>query len=221
MSQRIFASLVLVLVLLKTLNLSAEPAFIETYPHLKDYIFEEPKSDFYIGFGAAPVGAIKNRMLFTANFFQVHWIRKPWDIEILSASYGFTTAEPSYVKSRHFIFRTAPKFNVYKFFSVGPMLGYELVSFPEISARLYKNSFASPTEPFSTRGIIYGVMVSENFELKNNYIFKLNQVFYKQTYSTERTDEDWLFLYDRRELRLDTTPIQAETVFMLEASLLF
>lgn len=193
----------------------------ETYPHLKDYTFKEPKSPYYLGFGITPIGTVKNRFMFAANFFQVHWVKDRYDLELFNASYGFTNAQPSSIQSTHFTFRTAPKYKVLQSFSVGPILGYEFVSYPQINARLYANGLSTPSEPFSSRGFIYGAMVSENLDYKQDYILKLNQVIYNQTYSTEKTDLNWLYLYDRTDLRRDKTNIESGLVILFELSLLF
>jgi len=204
-----------------TVDLASASSIVETYPDLKEQLFKEPKSAYYLGFGLTPLGTVKSRFIFAANFFQVHWIRDRYDIEILNASYAVTTAQPSYVQYDSFTFRTSPKYKVLQNFSVGPLLGYEFVSYPQINARLYKNGYSSPSEPFSSKGVIYGVMVSENITYKENYFIKLNQVLYNETYSTEKTDQDWLYLYDRSELRKDKTDLENGTVFLFEVSLLF
>jgi hypothetical protein len=199
----------------------AEASILETHAHLKDYLFEEPKSNFYLGFGLTPVGLLRGRMLFAANFFQLHWLSGMWDLELLNASFGFTSTQQTTLQSNHFVFRTAPKVKLFKLISLGPVLGYEFVSFPEVKSRLFKNQFATPTEPFSSGGVIYGFMASETFTYKDDYLIKVNQLVFKQNYSTEKTLEEWYYLYDRADLRADKTPIEGDLVFMIEIALLF
>jgi hypothetical protein len=198
------------------------PSITETMPHLIDLTFKEPKSSFYVGFGLTPVAVLRGRMLYGINFFQLHWIRDMWDIEILNASYGIANAQPVYLSSRHFMFRSSPKIRFFKMMSIGPVFGYEFVSFPEVDAKIYKAPWQTPNfEPFSSKGPIYGVMVSQTFSIWTDYILKVNEAFIKQTYSTDKTDEGWEYLYDKREIRNNKSALEADTVMMLEFSLLF
>jgi len=203
-------------------GISGPPSIVETFPHLKDLTFKEPRSDFYLGFGITPVGVLKGRMLFGIDFFQIHWIRDFWDIEILNASYGISNGQPSYLSSRHFTFRSSPKIRFFKMFSVGPILGYEFVSFPEINSRLIKAPWTTPNwEPFSSKGIIYGVGLSQTFNIWGDYILKFNESYIKQTYSTEKTEDEWDYLYEERAIRNDKSGIDADTVMSIGISLLF
>ncbi len=212
---------VLILLLLANAPSAQAVSIVESYPNLKELTFKEPKSNFYLGFGFTPIGSTHGRTLFGINFFQLHWIRDYWDMELFSATYGMTNGQPAYLESRHFLFRTSPKIRFFKMLSVGPLLGYEYVSFPEINSHLFKVPWATPVEPFSSKGLIYGLMFSETLPVWNDYILKLNQVIMKQTYSTEKTTDNWDYLFDRREVRNDKSAIEADTVLMIEISLLF
>jgi hypothetical protein len=201
---------------------SERPSITKTFPNLADLTFKEPKSDFYLGFGVGPVGAVHGRTMFEVDFFQVHWIRDYWDIEILNASYGITMAQPSYLESRHFTFRASPKIRFFKMISIGPLFGYEFVSFPQINTKILKAPWSTPNyEPFSSKGPIYGVALSETFPVWTDYILKLNEIYYQETYSADKTTDGWDYLYEKRELRDDRSSVGADTVFMVEVSLLF
>src|SRR6185437_11023470 len=125
--------------------------FLEKYPHLRDNVYQEPDSHFYLGLSAGG-GLVQSRMYFSANFFQAHYISDQWDLELFSATYGQTTAQPSYAQSHNFVFRTVPKYRWNDFLSIGVLLGYEFVSFPNVSSTIYKNTQETLPEPFSSSG---------------------------------------------------------------------
>ena len=219
---KLILALTFTCVLANAKTLTGAPSITETFPHLEMQAFKEPKSDFYLGFGLSPIAVMKGRTMFSLDFFQLHWIRDIWDIEILSASYGVTLAQPNYLESRHFQFRMSPKLRFFKMLSIGPLFGYEFVSFPNIQSKIFKAPYASPNwEPFSSKGIIYGAILSETFTIWSDYILKLNQAYIFQSYSTQKTDDDWDYLYEKREIRENKSAIEADTIIMLEVSLLF
>jgi len=198
-----------------------DQSFLDKYPLLKKNIYTEPSSNLYLGFSMGVLGVVRDRMFFTANFFQIHYMTSYWDNELLSISYGTTTANPSYVQSNHFVFRTMPMYRISRFLSVGVLGGYEYVSFPQISAVLYDGIYETKTEPFSSSGVIYGFGASQNFESESAYKIKINEVVYKETYSTQDAGKGWSYLYDSQALRADTTPIKAGVVMMIEVGMIF
>lgn len=200
---------------------SSELSFIDRYPHLKQNLATEPEANFYLGLSIGALGVLKNRLLFSANFFQLHYITDYWDTEMLSISFAATTGTPDYIQSKHFTFRSIPKYRISKMISVGPLFGYEFVSFPQVSAVLYDDGFQTKTEPFSSAGLIYGLGVSENFETEKGHKIKVNQVVYQQKYSTEHAGHGWSYLFDLKTLRTDPAPIQAGVLFLLEVGVLF
>lgn len=202
-------------------NAASGPSFLEKYPHLQQNLYTEPNSNLYLGLSVGILGVLENRMIFSANFFQLHYITPYWDNEILSISYGTTTANPSYVQSNHFIFRTVPKIRLGKTFSIGPLFGYEYVSFPDITAELYNNGLNTYPEPFSSYGWIYGLGASENFDSDKSYKLKVTEVVYQETYSTQKAGRGWSYEYDMMSLNLNTAPIKAGTVFMIEVGYIF
>jgi hypothetical protein len=198
-----------------------EPAFLEAYPALKDHLYREPSSDSYFGFSLAPVGLLKNRMLFMINFFQAHRVTPKWDWEILSTSFGFTNAKPASAQSYHFVFRTVPKYRLTDFFSVGPVLGLEYVSFPKAQAFLSKAPWTTEPDDFSSRGYIYGLALSQIFGLDSERPFRITELLYQQTYSTEHSTDDWKYIFTDNELNKQQDPIKAGPVFMVEFGYMF
>ncbi len=199
----------------------AESQFLGAYPSLKDYLFREPKSGFYLGLGVSPVAVLGERMMFTANFFELHWIKDNWDIEWLKASYGFTRAQTSRLQSSHFTLRAAPKYRLFGQVSLGPLLGYESVTFPGVKAVIYNNGLNTDRQPFSNRGWIYGAVCSQNIVTEKGYVFKLNESVYRETYSTDRTPNNWKYVFMDSDLQADRKKIEAALVYMIEVSFLF
>lgn len=195
--------------------------FLQKYPHLKANLAQEPDSRLYLGLSVGALGLLKNRMLFSANFFQLHYITDTWDSELLSISFGATSGSPNYVQSNHFIFRTVPKYRINKWLSAGPVVGYEFVSFPAVSAVLFEEGYQTKPEPFSSAGWIYGLGFSENWKTEAGHQIKVNQILYQQNYSTDHAGHGWSYLFDLRSLRSDPTPIKAGLLFLLEVGVLF
>ena len=198
-----------------------EQSFLDKYPHLKQNLYQEPNSNLYLGFSVGLLGVLKDRMFFAANFFQVHYITSFWDYEVLSVSYGTTTANPSFVQSNHFIFRTIPKYRITDHISVGPLLGWEFVSFPQVKAVLYDGTYQTKSEPFSSSGLIAGIAASQNMTTDAGTKIKVNELIYKETYSTKDAGRGWSYLYDNQDLRSDTTPIDAGIMFLVEVGMMF
>lgn len=195
--------------------------FLEKFPHLKQHIFVEPETNFYFGFSIAPLGILRDRMMLTANFFQIHYLSHFLDLELFSVSYAMTLTQPSYLQSNHFIFRMTPKFRIGKIVSLGPLIGYEFVSFSQITSKLRKNNYETKPEAFSTKGVIYGIGINENFDLESGRKLKISQILYNQSYSTEHSDYNWSYYYDLQTLNSDKGPIAAGFVVLLEIGLLF
>lgn len=200
----------------------AEPVFMESYPHLKNYIYKEPASGFYFGVGGSPVGVVADRMIFGVNFFQLHYLNDPWDVEILNAGYGFTRTGDTDLASDHFTFRTSLKYKFTKLISLGFTLGYELVSFQNVDAKLFKAPFVTQDwEPFSSRGWIYGIIASQTLPYKGKYLFRINEVVYKESYSVTETKEGWGYLFKNPSVQADSSRIEAGYVAAIEFSILY
>lgn len=217
---------VLFLVALSILTITsrayAEDSFAKEYPKLQNYTFDEPKSNVRIGFGISPFGIMRDQMSFSANLFQFHWVT-PWlDWEVFSVSFAMTLGGDDTSKSRDFVFRTVPKYRINDTFSMGPLLGYEFVSFPDLQSQIYNGTLATPQESFSSRGFVYGGVLSETFPLTQDLSFKMNQVVYRQTYSTTNApDNGWVYKYANSALNQNQGPINPGTVFLLEFSILY
>jgi hypothetical protein len=198
-----------------------ETHFLTKYPHLADNVYQEPDSHFYLGLSAGVLGLVANRMFFSGNFFQVHYITPHWDNELLSVAYGTTTTQPSYIQSDHFVLRTVPKYRWSEMLSFGVLAGYEYISFPDISAVLYKNSLQTLPEPFSTSGLIYGLAATQNIKLESGTKFRVTEVAYEETYSTKDAGRGWSYLYANQALRTDSTPLAAGLVVSIEIGFIY
>jgi hypothetical protein len=201
----------------------ARAEFLEQYPAQKKYLWEEPKPNLYLGVGLAPVGILKDRAYFGASVFQLHWLA-PWvDAEVFSAYFASTRSQADYSQSNHFVFRTIPKLAFNESISAGPLVGWEYVTFPKVQAKLYKDQYFTPSEPFSSEGVIYGFALSENLKIGDRKILKVNQVSYRQTYSVKESPQGWEYWYANEELQKDpeASPIRPTTVFLLEFALLY
>lgn len=193
----------------------------DEFPSLKKYTFREKDTSFYLGVGVSPISLLSNQILFTANVFELHYIKSQWDFELLTASFGMSVSSSAGLNSNHFTLRTAPKYRINHTLSIGPLLGWEFVSFPNITARFYKGDLFSPDQPFSGNGLIYGGEANENFSIGSDYFLKISQVCYKQTYSVTQTPEGWTYYYDRPDIQANPSTIGPGWVFMLEVSLLY
>jgi hypothetical protein len=194
---------------------------LEEFPSLKKYTFREKDSSLYLGFGISPISLLNNQVFFTADIFELHYIRPLFDFELINASFGISLASDSTMNSNHFTFRTSPKYRVTQTISIGPMVGWEFVSFPGITDQLFKNNLSAPDGPFSSQGLVFGVEANENFSFGPDYFFKMSQLVYKQTYSVTQTGDGWTYLFDRADLQQNPNTIGPGWVFMLEFSLLY
>ena len=204
------------------LSNAPEPAFMDAFPKLKDYRYEEPPTGFYMGFGVSPIGVVKDRTMFSANFLQVHWMNRWLDYEILNATFASTRASSAEYQSTSFTFRTSLKYKISNWFSAGALVGYEFVSFPNLKAVLTNNPYKTYEEPFSSRGPIYGAIATETFKWKDTpYVIQLNEVGYQESYSTSSTADGWDYNFGASPVQADRTLIQASLVFAIEAAFLF
>ncbi len=203
--------------------------FYEEYPKLKKFTFKEPLSGIFFGIGVSPISLLNNRIYFGGNFFQVHWIKNRWDIEILSASVGFSVGSDmvgvnkNSTASRHFTIRTFPKFRLFKNMSLGPVFGIEFISFPEINAQQLIGVEATNVEPFSNQGFIWGFGASQLIELSNGMKLKINEIAFRQTYSVTESAVGTIFVFSDNEIQSDPERalIAPGWVFLIEASVLF
>jgi hypothetical protein len=100
------------------------------------------------------------------------------------------------------------------------LLGYEFVSFTNLQARLFKSPFITPEEPFSSGGIIYGLNVSQTFRWRG-YLLQLSEVGYQQTYSNEKTTQNWRYIFTDKAVRNQPSLIAPRTVALIKLSFLF
>lgn len=196
---------------------------LEEFPHLQKQIYQEPESRFRVGFALSPIALQRSRFATSAGLFQMHYTSGLLDFEIFSASLGFSVTSNDSAGSKYFLFRTAPKLRVLPFLSIGPVVGFEFVSFPNVQARLFKGGFGTPIEPFSSNGFIYGGVMAETFELGGGYTLKVSQIVYQQTYSTTEAFDGWVYVFEDPAIQSDPSRslIKGSLVMMLEAALLF
>jgi hypothetical protein len=205
--------------------------FMMQNPQLKKYLFQEPKPPVYYGVGISPITIMNSKMYISANLFQFHWIKYPWDIEAISASMGMTVSQAGYASSRHFIFRSSPKYQIFGIISAGPLVGIEYIRFSKIMARMYHDRWVTPYDTFTTSGHIYGLEISETipmnfaipFTSKDQYLVKINQIVYKQNYSTDKAPFNWDWYYRDRQLRekANRSEFEPGTVYAIEFCILF
>lgn len=200
----------------------AQADLFETYPNLKDMVYKPEESNWKFGLGISPIGILKNRFSTGLSLFQLHWIRGIFDIELFNATFFVTQSSNAASNANSFAFRMAPKIRVLGLASIGPLVGFELVSFPNIESRLNKDKYYSPYEKFSSSGIVYGASVSEMIELSGVTI-KINQNVYRQTYSVVKSREGWTYDFKNPELRPtdQRESLTAGTLFNIEIAFLF
>lgn len=211
--------------LLLLLARPASASFLEEFADLKKLTPPEPRSSFYFAFGLSPVAISQNSTSVMFDAFELHWLSRFVDFELLSGSVGFSLiADTDFAASRRFLARSSPKLRVLEFLSVGPLVGYEFVTFPNVPTRLTQGGLQTPyAEPFSSSGVLYGMQVSETFHYGDSYLIKVSQSFYKQTYSTTKTSNGWNYQFDIPALAADPDrkAIRASYVIMMDVSLLF
>ena len=201
----------------------AQATILTDYPNLERLIYKEPDTHIRMGFGVSPLRIMKSKAGLAINIFQIHWAYRNLDWEIFSASFGTTLSSDPNTKVNAFTFRTVPKYKVNEMFSIGPVVGLEYVSFPDVQARIGKDNWYTPVEPYSSRGLIYGIDFSESVPFNSKFTLKLNQMIYKQTYSTVGTRDGWTYLYQGSSSGLndDPGPISPGIVFLMEFNLLY
>ncbi len=194
--------------------------FLSTYPHLAELVFDEPHSGFYIGFGLSPVSFVKDQAKISLSLLEVHNIQKHYEWELIKFNVGSSFGRPKLAAANDFTVRTSLKWRWTELFSLGPLVGYEFLSFPQVDSRTTKNSYETPIEPFTTRGLIYGFALNQNFKWGENRL-KIAQVVYKQTYSTTENGDGWRYVFEDPAISSETEILAPGTVFAFELSFLY
>lgn len=198
----------------------AQANFIEGHPLLKTFLFQEPSSPFYFGFGISPLSITKGSFGLSLSAFELYYQDSLLDLEIFSAVFGVGLGRDDLTSSRSFMMRVSPKYRVGQHFSAGFMVGYEFVSFPNVLSRIYKGNLFSPFEPFSSSSLVYGIAASQKFQV-SGYSFQLSQYIYKQNYSTKTTNNGWNYNYQDSKIAADQSAISPGIVGAVELSLLY
>lgn len=177
---------------------SAQPEeyqILEQYPSLRKLVYEESPSRYSLGFGITPVGILKEKVYIGLNLFQLYWTQDWLDWQVVNASIGFGITQTQESKSRHATLRTAPMYRLFEFLSIGPMLGYELVQFQNLQSKYVQTKAIDPEstdpQPFSTHGMIFGVMASQRFQLESGNSIRVTQTIAKQNYAVDSNREGW------------------------------
>jgi hypothetical protein len=199
---------------------SKDTSFVGTHSSLKNFIFNEPESEFTLGVGLIPVGVMGGKFLIGVDVFQLNWANSWLDWEILSTTIGFGFAQDSTNNSRHFIAATLPKYRISESLSFGLMLGYESATFNNLLSFIEKNKFYTPNEPFSGSSLIYGLSASEYLTFANMKRLKISEKVFRENYSIEQTAAGWNLNFPQFGKNFDKTPIKPSWVFLLEISLL-
>jgi hypothetical protein len=197
--------------------------FLERFPNLKPLLLTDPETRLHIGFGATPLSFMPGKVAVGISALQVHYIDDSLDWEIFNASVDLAVGGGQ-GSSRHFVFRTAPKYRIFQAVSVGPLAGYEYVTYPNILAEISKGGFVSNPEPFSAQGLIFGGQVCESLPLKESRIFRVTETVYRQTYTIDKPTADSFgvrFVDPALELDPEKAVVKAGTIFQIEFSLLF
>lgn len=215
-----FTRMVLLFVALSFSCLNAHANFLDTYPHLEKFLFRERPSHISLGFGVSPFTLFKNKAGFSVSLFQVHYRNGLLNWEVFHGSFGLAIADKPENSIRVFTFRTSPRLKLSNAIAIGPLVGYEFITFPDISARLHNASLFTPSEPFSSRGLIYGLAVTQEFRIGERYSLRAMESVYRQSYSTTSVD-GWSFYFDKTGSGFDVGNIAPGTVFALELSFLY
>jgi hypothetical protein len=181
----------------------AQADFLKDFPQLSDLTFREPGSPMRLGLSVTPVGIMKDKTFLAMSPLQVHWYSDFADWEVFSVWLGVSNARNKYADSRSFIARSVPKFRVLENLSLGPIVGYELVTFPEATSKIYKGRFFTPQEePFSSRGWVYGGMLSLTFPMGSN-VLRVSPMYMVRTYPHKSLKDGWAFYYTNPDLQTD------------------
>ncbi|MBC7385293.1 MAG: hypothetical protein H7301_03900 [Cryobacterium sp.] len=232
MKLRIFAVLILFSVISTSVaatDPSPEPShsaitdIIATYPHLDQYLFKESDTKVRFGFGVSPFHVVKSKAGFSLSLFQVHYTTPTMDWEVFNADFGTTLSGDAFAKTNTFHFRTFPKWRITPKFSVGPLLGFEFLSFPEVKAQITRAGYATLEQPLSARGWVYGVGASQVFNMgEQTRAMRINEVVYKQNYNIHQPSaKGWEYLYSNSALNRDSSIIEPGMVFAIEISFLY
>lgn len=209
------------------------------YPELEKFLFVPPKAPIYIGLGVSPLGLVGSKYLFSVNFFQAHYISGLWDIELLSANVGKIFSSNKFGDGTHFFARMSPKINVMEFLgtgrlSIGPLVGLELVEFNQVQVKINKDVTppGQATEEtltttnfvnLTTFGFVYGVSLSQTFDLPKGRKLKISEMYYVQNYDLDKTRYDWQYEYANSEVEEPENfqELKSDKVIMIEFSYLF
>jgi len=214
---------VLVAAVILVPSAGAQSNFLKEYTDLDQFVFREPSSQFYLGVGISPLSFVNQKLALGMSAFQAHYITPRWDITLLNAMFQFAFGGQEQASSRHYLMRSSVKLRLSSFLSVGPLVGYEVLSFPQVLSSMRKGVKATKFEPFSSRGLVYGAELSQLFRLDGDRMIRLSQFIVKQTYRTTKTPEGWEYDFTNPDTgeTYDPNLVKTGIVVAVEASYLF
>lgn len=180
----------------------ARAEFLEDFPQLNELVFKEPVSPIRLGASVVPIGIMKDKTFLGFSPLQAHWKSGWLDWEIASCWIGISNARNKYADSRSFFARTVPKFRILESLSIGPVVGYELITYPEIGSKIYKGRWFTPAEPFSSRGVAYGGMISLSFPMGKQTL-RISPMYLARTYPYKSLKNGWAYIYTHPEVQTD------------------
>lgn len=206
-----------------------EAPLLERFPDLSKFVHQEEASNLYFGFGVSPVTIVNGKFGFAASIFQLHYVKAPWDIELLNLSFGSAFGD-TLEREQFFLVRSTPKFRIFKNLSVGPVVGIEFVHFPNVTAAVTKfvenrGQLFSEQFEFSTFGYFYGGGLSQTFDLDSakggGKAIRVSAIYYQEKYSVTESGNGWSYYFQQNELNINKDPIAPASMFMLEISYLY
>ena len=199
----------------------ASTSFLDKFPQLRRQLFEERETQLYFGLGISPLIIFGSRLGAGVSPFQLSWLTRLFDLEVLSISVGTTFSQPSNEsKSNFYIFRTSPKFRLFKMLSIGPLIGLEYQQFTNLAAVIKKGIYQTEPATFTTAGYIYGAEASETITLSDSLHLRVSQVYYFEHYSTSETSNGWKYSFGASPvISANQDALAPGSVFMLEVSL--
>ncbi len=180
----------------------ARAEFLKDFPQLNELTFREPASPIRLGAGIVPIGIMKDKTFIGFSPLQAHWHSNWLDWEIASFWIGLSNARNTYADSRSFFARTVPKFRLLERVSIGVIAGYELITYPEIGSKIYKGRWFTPEEPFSSRGTVYGGMISLTFPM-GKQMLRVSPLYLVRTYPYKTLKNGWSYIYTHPDVQTD------------------
>jgi hypothetical protein len=197
-------------------------SFLETYPHLAPLMRSDFVSQLHLSASLSPFRTVGSKVGFGIAPVALHY-RNGWlDLELFQLSLGFYFLGGESI-SNHVTFqiRTAPKIQLSSSVSLGPLVGFEYMTFNAVKARIFKNNLYSELEPYSVSGFIWGGLICERFLLKESLWLQIQQTVYVQKFNPNSSYYGWAYDFEQNTLNQDASILQPKLVFLIEVGLFF